>query len=171
MASLTSRRRPALQVDVSSHVRTPIVTAGLGAWLQDTAPRSVCGIVSIAIVSDARVRSLNREYRGVDSATDVLSFPSNDDSTDVVHPDESLGDIVIAAGVARRQAAAAGHAVAIELRVLALHGLLHLAGHDHETDGGAMAALERKLRRQGGLIEGLIERAHRPLRQRRERRA
>jgi probable rRNA maturation factor len=69
-----------------------------------------------------------------------------------------LGDIVIARGVARRQARAAGHAEATEMRVLALHGLLHLLGYDHERDGGAMARLERRLRRKGGLREGLIER-------------
>ena len=69
-----------------------------------------------------------------------------------------LGDIVIATGVATRQAAAAGHALGTELRVLALHGLLHLLGFDHETDGGAMARTEQRLRRRGRLREGLIER-------------
>jgi probable rRNA maturation factor len=69
-----------------------------------------------------------------------------------------LGDIVIARGVARRQARAAGHDEATEIRVLALHGLLHLLGYDHERDTGAMARLERRLRKKGGLREGLIER-------------
>jgi probable rRNA maturation factor len=69
-----------------------------------------------------------------------------------------VGDIVIARGVARRQARAAGHSEATELRVLALHGLLHLLGYDHEQDGGRMQRLERRLRRKGGLREGLIER-------------
>ena len=69
-----------------------------------------------------------------------------------------LGDIVIARGVARRQAREAGHSEATEMKVLALHGLLHLLGYDHERDNGAMARLERKLRRRGGLREGLIER-------------
>ncbi len=69
-----------------------------------------------------------------------------------------LGDIVIARGVARRQARDAGHPESTELRVLALHGLLHLLGYDHERDTGAMARLERRLRRKGGLREGLIER-------------
>jgi probable rRNA maturation factor len=70
-----------------------------------------------------------------------------------------LGDIVIARGVATRQARAAGHPFATELRVLALHGLLHLLGHDHERDDGAMARLEARLRRKAGLAAGLIERA------------
>jgi probable rRNA maturation factor len=69
-----------------------------------------------------------------------------------------LGDIVIARGVARRQAREARHAESTELKVLALHGLLHLLGYDHERDNGAMARLERRLRRKGGLREGLIER-------------
>jgi len=71
-----------------------------------------------------------------------------------------LGDIVIARGVARRQARRAGHSERTELRILALHGLLHLMGYDHHRDGGTMARLERRLRRRGGLREGLIERAH-----------
>jgi hypothetical protein len=69
-----------------------------------------------------------------------------------------LGEIVIARGVARRQAREAGHPEATELRVLALHGLLHLLGYDHERDNGRMAREERRLRRKGGLRDGLIER-------------
>ena len=82
--------------------------------------------------------------------TDVLSFPADE-------PGE-LGDVGIALGVARRQAADAGHSLSTECRVLALHGLLHLLGYDHERDAGAMSRLERRLRRAGGLQEGLIER-------------
>ena len=110
----------------------------------------------MAVVSDARVRALNRRYRRKNSATDVLSFPAEEGGLTPY-----LGDVVIAAGVARRQARAAGHALRTELRVLALHGLLHLLGYDHETDNGRMARLEARLRRRGGLGEGLIERGHR----------
>ena len=70
-----------------------------------------------------------------------------------------LGDVVIAAGVAARQAVQAGHPLQAELRVLALHGLLHLLGYDHQHDDGRMARLERRLRVKGGLRKGLIERA------------
>ena len=109
------------------------------------------GGITIALVPDARVRALNKQFRGLDNATDVLSFPAEEPGY--------LGDVVIAVGVARRQARAAGHPLATELRVLALHGLLHLLGYDHERDDGRMARLERRLRRRGGLVEGLIDRA------------
>lgn len=89
------------------------------------------------------MRALNRDFRGKDATTDVLSFPGG--ST----PDgEHLGDVVISVPRARQQAAEAGHPVARELRVLLLHGLLHCLGHDHETDGGEMERLERRLRRR-----------------------
>jgi len=139
---------PRLAVDVvtSGAVRAP----GLGTWLAGVAPARARGGMTVAIVSDARVRALNRQYRRKDAPTDVLSFPSEEPGF--------LGDVVIAGGVARRQAAAAGHPLRTELRVLALHGLLHLLGYDHERDEGRMARVERRLRRRGGLVEGLIER-------------
>jgi len=74
-------------------------------------------------------------------------------------PASFLGEIVIARGVARRQARQARHSESVELRVLALHGLLHLLGYDHERDRGNMMRVERRLRRKGGLREGLIERS------------
>lgn len=126
---------------------------GLGVWLGRTAPRALAGAVTIAIVTDQRMRALNRQFRGVDASTDVLSFPAAEAG--------QLGDIAIARGVAARQAKAAGHALATEVRVLALHGLLHLAGYDHDTDDGEMARVEARLRRKGGLAGGLIERAGR----------
>ena len=104
----------------------------------------------MALVSDARMRTLNRSYRNKDYATDVLSFPSNEAPY--------LGDIVIATGVAQRQADDVGHPVSTELKVLALHGLLHLLGYDHETDAGEMARVEARLRKKAGLREGLISR-------------
>jgi probable rRNA maturation factor len=123
---------------------------GLGPWLARIAPASAKGDLSVAIVSDRRMRALNRQFRGKDAVTDVLSFPAEDRGF--------LGDIVIAAGVSQRQAREAGHSVQTELRVLALHGLLHLLGYDHEGDDGKMARAEARLRKKAGLQEGLIER-------------
>ena len=127
---------------------------GLGGWLAKAAPPKARGDVSVAIVSDRRMRALNRQFRGKDVATDVLSFPAN--RTPGVTP--FLGDVVIASGVAKQQAKAAGHSVQTEIRVLALHGLLHLLGYDHDTDEGKMARAEARLRKKAGLREGLIER-------------
>jgi len=139
------------------------MAAGLAPWLTRVAPSRVRGLVSVALVGDRRVRRLNRKYRGIDRPTDVLSFPAGPSAcgcrrTRTLLPNSFFGDIVIARGVARRQARAAGHSEATELRVLALHGLLHLLGYDHERDSGTMAQVERRLRLKGGLREGLIER-------------
>jgi probable rRNA maturation factor len=139
--------RLSVEVVTGSRDRAP----GLGKWLTSIAPARARGRVTIAVVPDPRVRQLNKRYRRKDAPTDVLSFPSGEPG--------DLGDIVIAAGVARRQARLAGHTLQTELRILALHGLLHLLGYDHENDDGRMARLEVRLRRQGGLREGLIERA------------
>jgi probable rRNA maturation factor len=144
-----------LQVEIvpSATLRAP----GLAAWLTSIAPSKARGVVTVALLPDTRVRALNRRFRSKDTPTDVLSFPSAP-----IEREETgrryLGDVVIAAGVARRQARQAGHSLQTELRVLALHGLLHLLGYDHERDDGRMARLERRLRRKGGLREGLIER-------------
>lgn len=143
-----------LHVSVASPDSGTLSTRGLGPWLARWAPASARGDVSIAVVSDRRMRALNHQFRGQDAATDVLSFPA----THVPGVSSFLGDIVIAAGVAARQAREAGHPVSTELRVLALHGLLHLLGYDHDTDGGKMARAEARLRKKAGLREGLIER-------------
>jgi len=144
-----------LRVLVADERGRALAVPGLAAWLQRVAPRRAHGVVSLALVSDRRVRALNRTYRGKDYATDVLSFANPQPPA----PPSFLGDIVIARGVARRQARQARHSEQTELRVLALHGLLHLLGYDHESDNGRMQRVERRLRRMGGLQEGLIERA------------
>ncbi|HEY8536725.1 MAG TPA: rRNA maturation RNase YbeY [Vicinamibacterales bacterium] len=151
------RVSPRLDVAVVDGAGRPLRARGLAGWLARVAPKKARGTVTLAVVSDARMRALNRHFRGVDAVTDVLSFPASPAARQVGH----LGDIVIARGVARRQAAEASHAESTEWRVLALHGLLHLLGHDHERDGGAMRRLEAHLRRKGGLREGLIERGAR----------
>jgi probable rRNA maturation factor len=142
--------------------RVPLAAA-LARWLKTIAPGRARGTVSVVLLSDARVRALNRRYRGVDRPTDVLSFPTSPGpwATRNEPHGATLGDIVIARGVARRQARDAGHSELTEWRVLALHGLLHLLGYDHEADGGRMQRLERRLRRKGRLPDGLIERAGR----------
>ena len=171
------QRTARLRVRISDERGRALRADGLGLWLARIAPARARGVVSVALVSDRRVRALNRTYRGKDYATDVLSFPATgapprrtrgtrrrkpvfpsvSSVSSVV--DSFLGDIVIARGVARRQAREAGHSERTEIRVLALHGLLHLLGYDHERDQGRMLRVERRLRRKGGLREGLIERA------------
>ena len=152
-----------LRVLVADAKGRPVAAPGLAAWLRRVAPARARGVVSVALVSDRKVRALNREYRRKDYATDVLSFPNPSEPSNpqspIPHP--FLGDIVIARGVARRQAREARHSEQTELRVLALHGLLHLLGYDHEQDDGRMLRMERRLRRKSGLHEGLIERARR----------
>ena len=171
------QRGRTLRVHVSDESGRPIAAPGIARWLTRVAPIEARGEVGIALVSDSRVRALNKRYRRRDYATDVLSFPvtpepktpelklgptSTRSSPQPLAPGPYLGDIVIARGVARRQARDAGHSELTELRVLALHGLLHLLGYDHDGDAGAMARVERSLRAKGGLREGLIERSVRP---------
>jgi probable rRNA maturation factor len=139
-------RRLSVDIVVPPGLRAP----GLAAWLERIAPARARGGVAIAVVPDRRIRELNRHYRHEDAVTDVLSFPAEEPG--------QLGDIVIALGVARRQAKSARHSLSSEFRLLALHGLLHLLGYDHERDNGEMRRLEQRLRRAGGLREGLIER-------------
>jgi probable rRNA maturation factor len=103
------------------------------------------------IAGDADLRRLNREFRGQDYPTDVLSFPA-------VAPAHHLGDLAISLARARAQARECGHEIEQEVRILMLHGLLHLLGMDHETDTGAMARAEKRWRVKLGLPVGLIER-------------
>lgn len=140
-----------LRVRIATPDGLNVATRGLAPWLSRIAPAAAKGDVSVAIVSDRRMRALNRQFRGKDKVTDVLSFPSDERGF--------MGDIVVASGVAKQQAKAAGHSVQTEIRVLALHGLLHLLGYDHEHDDDKMARFEAKLRKKAGLKEGLIERA------------
>jgi probable rRNA maturation factor len=111
------------------------------------------GQVTVLLSTDAAIRKLNRRFRGIDRATDVLSFPAGRELAGQI-----AGDLAISIPTARRQAQDQGHALAIEVKVLILHGLLHLAGYDHEADTGQMARRERILRGRLGLPHGLIER-------------
>lgn len=115
---------------------------------------NVPGEVNILFAEQDEVRRLNREYRGKNKATDVLSFPA----AEVPGGGRLIGDIVVCVDIARANANSLGHSLEDELKILLLHGLLHLAGHDHESDNGKMAALEQKLRAKLKLPTGLIER-------------
>jgi probable rRNA maturation factor len=117
------------------------------------------GRVSVLLTTDSAVRRLNRRFRGIDKPTDVLSFPSEA----LPRGGEKIaGDLAISVPTARRQAIEQGHGVSAEIKVLMLHGLLHLAGYDHESDQGQMARREQRLRTELGLPRGLIERVRRP---------
>jgi probable rRNA maturation factor len=111
------------------------------------------GDVEVLLADDATLRRLNRSFRNKNKATDVLSFPAAE------NPDGYAGDLAISLDTAARQAAAFGHSLRDEVRILLLHGLLHLTGMDHEVDGGEMAAREGELRRELRLPVTLIERA------------
>jgi probable rRNA maturation factor len=168
----------------------PVSAAGLGHWLARAAPRRARGHVGVALVSDAVMRRLNRQFRRIDRPTDVLSFPAQQRTAPETRPKargqrpkfragrlslrpsasgrrpDFLGEIAIAQEVARRQARALGHSVGVEIRILALHGLLHLLGYDHDTDQGEMGRVEERLRRRCGLPSALIARAPGRLRHR-----
>ena len=107
--------------------------------------------IACLITDDAEVRRLNKRFRGKNAATDVLSFPSGGGNG-------FAGDLAISADRAKAQADEHGHAIDDELRILMLHGALHLAGMDHETDSGEMALAEARWRKRLGLPSGLIER-------------
>lgn len=111
------------------------------------------GEVSVLLTTDAAIRKLNRQFRGKNKATDVLSFPAEG-----VGAEEIAGDLAISVPTASKQAVEQGHPLSTEIKVLILHGLLHLAGYDHEADDGQMARRERQLRAKLGLPQGLIER-------------
>lgn len=111
------------------------------------------GEVSVLLTTDRAIQRLNRQFRAKNKPTDVLSFPANGIAAEGI-----VGDLAISVETARRQAADHGHALSCELKVLILHGLLHLAGYDHEADTGKMARRERLLRARLNLPQGLIER-------------
>ena len=112
------------------------------------------GEVNIRVTSNREMQALNRRFRKKNKPTDVLTFPSAGQ--------ETKGDIAISLEIAAANAAELGHSLATEVKVLILHGMLHLAGYDHEIDDGEMQAREAELRATFKLPVGLIERAHQP---------
>ncbi len=118
------------------------------------------GTVTVMVTHSREIRSLNSRFRGQDYATDVLSFPPALDNG-------FAGDIAISLDIAARNARSQRHSLGQEVQILLLHGILHLAGYDHEGDRGEMADKEQRLRRRLKLPTGLIERVQvRPTRSR-----
>jgi len=111
------------------------------------------GTVTVMITSNREVQALNLRFKGSDRPTDVLSFPAP------LFVRGFAGDIAISADIASRNARALGHRCSDEVRILVLHGILHLTGYDHENDRGEMARTERLLRKKLDLPAGLIERS------------
>ncbi len=112
------------------------------------------GSVNVLVTGNARIRLLNRLFRDRDEPTDVLSFPAGARVANRI-----AGDIAISAPIAAVNARRLGHSLREELRILVLHGMLHLAGYDHDSDNGKMARKEEQLRRKLGLPDGLIARS------------
>jgi probable rRNA maturation factor len=117
----------------------------------------IFGEVEVLLADDRALRRLNKGFRGKDKSTDVLSFPAPAEISSV-----HAGDLAISLETAARQAAGFGHTLRDEVRILLLHGLLHLSGLDHETDQGEMATREAALRRELRLPDTLIERTSTP---------
>jgi probable rRNA maturation factor len=107
------------------------------------------GSVTIQLISDQNMAHLNETFRKKRGPTDVLSFPANGASP--AHSGEYIGDIAISPETARRNARRFSRSLSVELRILILHGMIHLAGYDHESDHGEMDRLERRLRKRLGV--------------------
>lgn len=134
-------------------LRIPSARSLVGFLHEAQAVAKLRGQVTVLLTTDAAIRRLNRRFRGKNKATDVLSFPADGPAAK-----DLAGDLAISIPSARRQAAEYEHSLATEIKVLMLHGVLHLAGFDHETDDGEMARQERLLRARLRLPQGMIER-------------
>lgn len=114
------------------------------------------GTVNVLVTSSAEMKSLNGRFRKLDKPTDVLSFEADEHA-----PKQLAGEIAICGEIAAQNARRLGHSTADEVKILVLHGVLHLCGYDHETDGGEMARREELMRAKLRLPSGLIERSER----------
>jgi len=141
-----ARRNPLNKRELARFARNAIQAAG-GA-----------GGVSILLTGDERIRELNQQFRKKNNPTDVLSFPAFEWDGETARSSKHLGDLAISLDTASRQAQTFGHSLATEVKVLILHGTLHLAGYDHEQDKGEMARIEARLREELDLPAALIER-------------
>jgi probable rRNA maturation factor len=138
-------------------LRKPVAGLGEGPLTRFVArarrSTKLTGTVNVLVTSSRELRGLNRRFRGKDKPTDVLSFPPMPGLVDGL-----AGDIAICAEIASHNARLLGHSAAQEVKILVLHGLLHLAGYDHERDHGEMERKENALRKSLGLPGGLIAR-------------
>lgn len=144
-ASRTLRPTQRVQLDNPNRYREAGARR-LRPWLEELVEqvsRDPLSTLAVRFVSEREMRRLNREFRGKDRPTDVLSFPG-EETVEGAH----LGDLAVSVPAARRQAMERGHSVERELEALLLHGVLHCLGYDHETDDGEMDRLERRLRRR-----------------------
>jgi probable rRNA maturation factor len=157
----TAASSPMITIEPPSRSIAPALSkSGLTRFLNRA--RTAVGLegdVDVLLADDPTLRRLNKTFRGKNKATDVLSFPAPDE---IAH--DHAGDLAISLETAARQAATYGHSLRDEVRILLLHGLLHLSGLDHETDDGEMAAREAELRIELGLSNSLIERVSGPYR-------
>lgn len=154
-----------LTIDPSSPAVTPPLSKPALTRFLNRARAAVglVGTVEVLLTTDGELKRLNRRWRNKNKATDVLSFPAFVPEGFPVSAETHAGDLAISIETASRQAAAFGHTLADELRVLLLHGLLHLFGLDHEQDSGEMAAREAELRAELGLPNSLIARVEGPV--------
>lgn len=137
-----------MATEVVNRQRLAPIDAPRCARITDAALKSsgkINACVTIVFVRDRVIRSLNNQYRQINRATDVLSFPAGDEMPGEGN-EQYLGDVVISIDTAVRQAESAGHSVEREVEELLIHGVLHLCGYDHEIDNGQMNRLELKLR-------------------------
>lgn len=147
---------PDIRTQFSRRLRLPQLELFLEQAMRTAQLR---GDVAVLLTGDKQIRRWNREFRGKNKPTDVLSFPAAPvEGIDGPMPAALAGDLAISLETADRQAAEQRHTLLEELKVLLLHGVLHLAGYDHEVDQGEMARVELRLRARLGLKSALIER-------------
>jgi probable rRNA maturation factor len=147
-----------ITIEQPANIKEALSRSGLTSFLNRA--RKAAGLpggVEVLLSDDPTLRRLNKSFRGKNKPTDVLSFP-----TPAEIADHHAGDLAISLETAARQAATYGHSLRDEVRILLLHGLLHLSGLDHETDNGEMAAREATLRRELRLPNTLIDRVEKP---------
>ncbi len=132
-----------------SALRKPVLARFL---LRAKRATGITGEITVLLCDDLRIKDLNRSFRGKNKPTDVLSFPAGNNAEGLV------GDLAVSVDTAARQAREHGLTLEDELRILLLHGVLHLAGYDHEADAGEMREQETELRVKLKLPNGLIER-------------